>query len=142
MAEKNQSQPLSGSLNAPQTIEEMQKTLRIAKCLQGEPVCVLNERQAPHSGIGDLRKWATGVLKVFGEKAVNFEIGEIICDERSIKNSFAHGLNPFKVEAVRSIKDVIEQGVVFARTKVGREEHYFIAAPVVIENKEDIVTVQ
>ncbi|MBR3426217.1 MAG: hypothetical protein IKG79_09315 [Neisseriaceae bacterium] len=141
MAEKNQSQEVSGNLNALQTIEEMERTLRIAKCLQGEPVCVLNERLAPHSGIGDLRKWATGVLKVFGEKAVNFEIGEIICDERSIKNSFAHGLNPFKVEAVRSIKDVIEQGVVFAQTKVGREEHYFIAAPVVIENKEDIVTI-
>ena len=141
MAEKNQSQEVSGNLNALQTIEEMERTLRIAKCLQGEPVCVLKERLAPHSGIGDLRKWATGVLKVFGEKAVNFEIGEIICDERSIKNSFAHGLNPFKVEAVRSIKDVIEQGVVFAQTKVGREEHYFIAAPVVIENKEDIVTI-
>ena len=145
MAEENKSEEVSGSLsgnlNAPQTIEEKKRTLRIAKCLQGEPVCVLNERLAPHSGIGDLRKWATGVLKVFGEKAVNFEIGEIICDERSIKNSFAHGLNPFKVEAVRSIKDVIEQGVVFAQTKVGREEHYFIAAPVVIENKEDIVTI-
>ena len=145
MAEENKSKKVSGSvsgsLNATATIEEMQRTLRIAKCLQGEPVCVLKERLAPHSGIGDLRKWATGVLKVFGEKAVNFEIGEIICDERSIKNSFAHGLNPFKVEAVRSIKDVIEQGVVFAQTKVGREEHYFIAAPVVIENKEDIVTI-
>ena len=145
MSEENKSEAVSGSLsgnlNTPQTIEERQRTLRIAKCLQGEPVCVLKERLAPHSGIGDLRKWATGVLKVFGEKAVNFEIGEIICDERSIKNSFAHGLNPFKVEAVRSIKDVIEQGVVFAQTKVGREEHYFIAAPVVIENKEDIVTI-
>ena len=36
-------------------IDEMQKTLRIAKCLQGEPVAVLNERLAPHTGMAAVR---------------------------------------------------------------------------------------
>ena len=134
----------SGSLNAPQTIEEMQKTLRIAKCLQGEPVCVLNERQAPQPQpryYAEVEKWAGEIFESWGFKAISPELGRIELTHRSIKDSNAHKLNPFKAEAYRSIKDVIEQGVVFAETKVGKEEHYFIAAPVTIDNEIDLVTV-
>ncbi|MBO7555201.1 MAG: hypothetical protein J6T41_04440, partial [Neisseriaceae bacterium] len=145
MAEENKSKKVSGSvsgnLNAPQTIEEMQKTLRIAKCLQGEPVCVLNERQAPYSGMKDLKVWAKQTFKNWGNAVVSPELGEIILNEKSVDDSVAHGINPFKAEAFRSIKDVIEQGVVVAQTQVGRQDHYFISAPVMIENQVDIVTV-
>ena len=145
MAEKNQSQEVSGNLNAPQTIEEKERTLRIAKCLQGEPVVVLNGRQSPQPQqagyYAAVEKWAIGIFKNWGYKAISPELGEIELSMRSIKNSNAHKLNPFKAEAYRSIKDVIEQGVVFAQTQVGKEEHFFISAPVTIDNQIDLVTV-
>ena len=148
MSEENKSEEVSGSLsgnlNAPQTIEEKKRTLRIAKCLQGEPVCVLNERQAPQpqpKWYAEIEKWAGAIFDSWGNKAINPELGEIELTHRSIKDSNAHKLNPFKAEAYRSIKDVIEQGVVFAQTKVGKEEHYFIAAPVTIDNQIDLVSV-
>ena len=133
----------SGSLNAPQTIEEMERTLRIAKCLQGEPVCVINDRQAPHGqGHSALRKWAKNeVFSHWNYKVISPELGEIVVDENSARDTFAHGLSPFKIEAVRAIKDVIEQGVVFTQTKIEDNDHYFIAAPVTIENQVDIVSV-
>ncbi|MBR1372956.1 hypothetical protein IJ556_00710, partial [bacterium] len=122
-------------------IATIEKDLRIAKCLQGEPVAVLNDRLAPHTGMADIRKWANGVFNAWGNHAVNPELGEIVLDNKSVKNTLGHKISPFKVEAIRSIKEVIEQGVVVSSTQVRREEHFFISAPVTIENKEDIVTV-
>ena len=145
MTEENKSKKVSGSvsgnLNAPQTIEEMEQTLRIAKCLQGEPVCVINDRQAPHKGLAAAREWAGNIFKSFGEKATNPELGEIICDIDSARDTFGHGLSPYKVEAVRSIKDVIEQGVVIAHRQIEDRDHFFISAPITLENQVDIVTV-
>ena len=141
MAEKNQSQEVSGSLNAPQTIEEMQKTLRIAKCLQGEPVCVINDRQAPHKGMKSAKDWANAIFDEWGNKVISPELGEIVVNVHSVNDTFAHGLSPFKIEAIRSIKDVVEQGVVFAQTRVEDRDHYFIAAPITLENQVDIVSV-
>ena len=145
MAEENKSKKVSGSvsgsLNAPQTIEEMQKTLRIAKCLQGEPVCVINDRQAPHLGRAELREWATNIFNNWGNNVVSPELGEVVVDERSARDTFAHGLSPYKVEAIRSIKDVIEQGVVVAHTSIGDRDHYFISAPINLEGQLDLVTV-
>ena len=149
MSEENKSEEVSGSLsgnlNAPQTIEEKKRTLRIAKCLQGEPVVILNGRQSPQPQqagyYAAVEKWAVEIFKNWGYKAISPELGEIELSMRSIKNSNAHKLNPFKAEAYRSIKDVIEQGVVFAQTQVGKEEHFFISAPVTIDNQIDLVTV-
>lgn len=126
-----------------QSVEEKERTLRIAKCLQGEPVCVLNERIAPHGqGHSALRKWAKNeVFSHWNYKVISPELGEIVVDENSARDTFAHGLSPFKIEAVRAIKDVIEQGVVFTQTKIKDNDHYFIAAPVTIENQVDIVSV-
>ena len=145
MTEENKSKKVSGSvsgnLNAPQTIEEMEQTLRIAKCLQGEPVCVINDRQAPHLGRAELREWATNIFNNWGNNVVSPELGEVVVDERSARDTFAHGLSPYKVEAIRSIKDVIEQGVVVAHTSIGDRDHYFISAPINLEGQLDLVTV-
>lgn len=126
-----------------QSVEEKERTLRIAKCLQGEPVCVINDRLAPHGqGHSALRKWAKNeVFSHWNYKVISPELGEIVVDENSARDTFAHGLSPFKIEAVRAIKDVIEQGVVFTQTKIEDNDHYFIAAPVTIEDQVDIVSV-
>ena len=132
---------LSGNLNTPQTIEEMEQTLRIAKCLQGEPVCVINDRQAPHKGMKLAKDWANAIFDEWGNKVISPELGEIVVNVHSVNDTFAHGLSPFKIEAIRSIKDVVEQGVVFAQTRVEDRDHYFIAAPITLENQVDIVSV-
>ncbi|MBQ9619296.1 MAG: hypothetical protein IJR44_02270, partial [Neisseriaceae bacterium] len=121
--------------------QEIKQDLRIAKCLQGEPVCVLNERLAPHKGMASVRQWAVDVFNSWDNKIISPELGEIVVNEKSARDTLGHGLSPFKIEAIRSIKDVIEQGVVVTNTQVRNEDHYFISAPVTIENTEDIVTV-
>ena len=122
-------------------IATMKNDLRIAKCLQGEPVMVLNDRLAPHKGMAELRLWATEIFNAWDNYAISPEIGRIELDKHSVNGSIAHKMNPFKAEAFRSIKSVIEQGVVVSSVIVGRENHFFISAPVMIENKDDIVTV-
>ncbi|MBP5789673.1 MAG: hypothetical protein J6W29_05520, partial [Neisseriaceae bacterium] len=104
-------------------------------------MAVLNDRLAPHTGMAAVRQWAVGVFNAWGNKVVSPELGEIVVNRQSAKDTFEHGLNPFKIEAIRSIKEVVEQGVVFAHTRVEKQEHYFIAAPVTIENQVDIVNV-
>ena len=122
-------------------IATIENDLRIAKCLQGEPVAILNDRLAPHKGMAELRLWATEIFNAWDNHAISPEIGRIELDKHSVNGSIAHKMNPFKAEAFRSIKSVIEQGVVVSSAIVGRENHFFISAPVTIENKEDIVTV-
>ena len=122
-------------------IATIEKDLRIAKVLQGEPVAVLNDRLAPHTGMAELRLWATEIFNAWDNHAISPEIGRIELDKHSVNGSIAHKMNPFKAEAFRSIKSVIEQGVVVSSAIVGRENHFFISAPVTIENKDDIVTV-
>ena len=104
---------------------------------------MINDRLAPHGqGHSALRKWAKNeVFSHWNYKVISPELGEIVVDENSARDTFAHGLSPFKIEAVRAIKDVIEQGVVFTQTKIEDNDHYFIAAPVTIENQVDIVSV-
>ncbi|MBQ9183341.1 MAG: hypothetical protein IJ143_06135, partial [Neisseriaceae bacterium] len=124
-----------------QSVEEKERTLRIAKCLQGEPVCVINDRQAPHKGMKSAKDWANAIFDKWGNKVISPELGEIVVNVHSVNDTFAHGLSPFKIEAIRSIKDVVEQGVVFAQTRVEDRDHYFIAAPITLENQVDIVSV-
>ncbi|MBP3222137.1 MAG: hypothetical protein J6M43_08905 [Neisseriaceae bacterium] len=124
-----------------QSVEEKERTLRIAKCLQGEPVCVINDRQAPHKGMKSAKDWANAIFDEWGNKVISPELGEIVVNVHSVNDTFAHGLSPFKIEAIRSIKDVVEQGVVFAQTRVEDRNHYFIAAPIILENQVDIVSV-
>ncbi|MBR5940873.1 MAG: hypothetical protein IKZ88_06395, partial [Neisseriaceae bacterium] len=139
--EKNKSEEVSGNLKEENRIAEMERTLRIAKCLQGEPVCVINDRQAPHKGMKAAKDWANGIFDGWGNKVISPELGEIVVNVHSVNDTLAHGLSPFKIEAIRSIKDVIEQGVVFAQTRVEDRDHYFIAAPIILENQVDIVSV-
>ena len=134
-------QQVLGNLKEENRIEEKKRTLRIAKCLQGEPVCEINDRQAPHKGMKAAKIWASNLFNAWGNKAVSPELGEIVLNYKSVNDSLAHSISPFKIEAFRSIKDVIEKGVVITQTQVGREDHYFISAPIVLENQTDIVTV-
>lgn len=122
-------------------LDNPEEARRKARVLQGEPVYTVKERTAPQ-GFKALREWAAALFEKAGGKAVNPEEGEILLNERSVRDSIAHGMNPFKAEAFAAIPDVISQGVVI-HEGVNHENgtrYVYISAPVEIEGKDDVVT--
>lgn len=122
-------------------LDDAKEAERKARVLQGEPVYTVKERQAPQ-GFKALREWAAALFEKAGGKAVNPEAGEILLNERSVRDSIAHGMNPFKAEAFAAIPDVISQGVVIHEgvNPENGTRYVYISAPVEIEGKDDVVT--
>ncbi|MDR2430496.1 MAG: hypothetical protein LBD14_06400, partial [Puniceicoccales bacterium] len=66
----------------------------------------------------------------------------VVLNERSVRDSLAHGgANRFKRAAFAVVKDVIEKGRVVLTNEAENESSYYIAAPVRIDNADDIVVV-
>ena len=122
-------------------LDDAKEAERKARVLQGEPVYTVKERQAPQ-GFKALREWAAALFEKAGGKAVNPEAGEILLNERSVRDSIAHGMNPFKAEAFAAIPDVISQGVVIHEgvNPENGTRYVYISAPVEIGGKDDVVT--
>lgn len=122
-------------------LDNPEEARRKARVLQGEPVYTVKECQAPQ-GFKALREWAAALFEKAGGKAVNPEAGEILLNERSVRDSIAHGMNPFKAEAFAAIPDVISQGVVIHEgvNPENGTRYVYISAPVEIEGKDDVVT--
>lgn len=138
--------PSSDKAAKPETLvktalDNPEEARRKARVLQGEPVYTVKERQAPQ-GFKALREWAAALFEKAGGKAVNPEAGEILLNERSVRDSIAHGMNPFKAEAFAAIPDVISQGVVIHEgvNPENGTRYVYISAPVKIEGKDDVVT--
>lgn len=114
-----------------------------AAVLQGPPVASLSGDEAPRAGMQSVRQWATRLFAAQGGLARNPEIGPVVMDARSVRDSMAHGkANPFKYAAFAAVKDVLERGVLVASSTHGRDgESHFISAPVQIAGKDDVVTV-
>ncbi|PAT31890.1 hypothetical protein CLI92_09010 [Vandammella animalimorsus] len=106
--------------------------------LQGPAVAVLEGHDAPH-GYPALREWALAQFQKVGGKATNPEIGDVALDMRAVRDSMAHGMNPFKAEAFAAVAPVIEKGAVVARGEGGKS--VYISAPVKIRGVDDVVTV-
>lgn len=122
--------------------KEEREFRRKAKVLQGKPVYTIDMRTAPQ-GFKALREWAQDIFDKAGNQAANPEIGTVLLNERSVRDSIAHGMNPFKAEAFQAVPDVIAKGAVVHRGEnpENSARYAYISAPVVIEGKEDIVTV-
>lgn len=138
--------PSSDKAAEPETLvktalDNPEEARRKARVLQGEPVYTVKERQAPQ-GFKALREWAAALFEKAGGKAVNPDAGEILLNERSVRDSIAHGMNPFKAEAFAAIPDVISQGVVIHEgvNPENGARYVYISAPVEIEGKDDVVT--
>lgn len=138
--------PSSDKAAKPETLvktalDNPQEARRKARVLQGEPVYTVKERTAPRENKA-LREWAAALFEKAGGKAVNPEAGEILLNERSVRDSIAHGMNPFKAEAFAAIPDVISQGVVIHEgvNPENGTRYVYISAPVEIEGKDDVVT--
>lgn len=138
--------PSSDKAAEPETfvktaLDNPEEAERKARVLQGEPVYTVKERTAPQ-GFKALREWAAALFEKAGGKAVNPEAGEILLNERSVRDSIAHGMNPFKAEAFAAIPDVISQGVVIHEgvNPENGTRYVYISAPVEIGGKDDVVT--
>ncbi|HFC8873438.1 TPA: PLxRFG domain-containing protein [Neisseria meningitidis] len=138
--------PSSDKAAKPETLvktalDNPQEARRKARVLQGEPVYTVKERTAPGENKA-LREWAVALFDKAGGKAVNPEAGEILLNERSVRDSIAHGMNPFKAEAFAAIPDVISQGVVIHEgvNPENGTRYVYISASVEIEGKDDVVT--
>ena len=114
------------------------ESVRKAKVLQGAPVYTVGTRIAPKDNKG-LLEWAAAQFEQAGGKAYHPEIGEVVLDRKSVKNSMAHGMNPFKASAFEAVPAVIEKGVVVARADDGRTSSFFVSAPVRIEGVETVL---
>ena len=111
-----------------------------ARVLQGEPVAVLRGDEAPQ-GYPLLRAWAAKVFRDAGGQAVNPELGAVVLDERAVRDSMAHGMNPFKAAGFAAVKDVLEKGVVVMQATQSNQDSFFVSAPVRIKGADDILTV-
>ena len=75
--------------------------------------------------------------------AVSPEIGDVLLDERAVRDSQGHGrMNRAKAEAFAAVKDVIERGRVVRRVPASDAlDSIYISAPVKIGDVDDVVTV-
>lgn len=109
--------------------------------LDGAPLAQLQTAEAPHQGYAALREWAVSIFADYGFKAIHPELGEVLMDERAVRDSMGHRINPFKAVAFKAVPDVLENGRVVHRETIGELESIYVAAPVRINGVDDIVTV-
>lgn len=117
-----------------------------AKVLQGKAVSVIDESTLDMpkvKGFKAIEKWATNLFEKQGGKAINPTLGEIILNHRSVKDSLAHGkFSPYKNIAFAGVKDVLEKGVIVAVDTIQKsQDSFYISAPVLMNGKENILTV-
>ncbi len=113
----------------------------INRVLTGEPLAILKTSEAPHLGKARLREWAVGIFRDYGFYANNSALGKVLMDERSVRDSIGHSLNPFKAVAFKAVPEVIENGVIAHLERRGDMDSIYISGPVVINGADDIVTV-
>lgn len=109
--------------------------------LDGAPLAQLQTAEAPHQGYAALREWAVSIFADYGFKAIHPELGEVLMDERAVRDSMGHRINPFKAVAFKVVPDVLENGRIVHRVTTGELESIYVAAPVRIDGVDDIVTV-
>jgi hypothetical protein len=118
-----------------------QSDLQKAIILQGAPVAVLEGNEAPQ-GFAAVRAWATNLFEQQGGMANSPELGAVLLDGRAVRDTMAHGkANPYKFSAFAAVKDVLEHGALVHQAVHEGKESFYVSAPVVIDGKDDVVTV-
>lgn len=113
-----------------------------AEILNGPPVATLMSTDAPQGGYVEVAKWAAGIFKQQGGKAVREGLGDVLLDERAARSSLAHGgANKYKKVAFAAVKDVIERGALVHESQSGQEDSFYFSAPVDIDGRINIETV-
>lgn len=115
-----------------------------ARVLQGKPVVSVYEddlNMPKSGGFKAITVWAKELFNAWDNKAINHKLGEVSLNDQSIRDSLAHGFNPYKNIAFASVKSVIEKGSIVAIDTRNGKDSIYISAPVLINGLENIVTV-
>lgn len=113
-----------------------------ANVLQGVPVAEINNVEVNLGSSKERVEWATKIIEPFGGTVHNPELGEIIINRRSVKDTLQHGYqNAVKMKSFYALKDVIEKGVVIAKAKHDKMQSFIISAPVRIDGMDYIANV-
>ena len=111
------------------------------KLLQGESVAKLNGNEFAKDGTPLTTKVTQYYKDKFGGAVTREGLGEVILDERSVKDSMSHGIGRTKSAAFAAVPNIIKDGVVVDTQTNWKDRGYdsaTIAAPVSIGGKDYI----
>jgi hypothetical protein len=112
--------------------------------LQGQPVAELTGNEAPsNAGFKRLREWATALYESapYNGRVFNPELGEVLMDHRSVRDTLAHGMTRLKAAAFAAVPQVLEHGrVVHSEPRNAQTDSFFVSAPVRIAGVNNIIT--
>ena len=111
------------------------------KLLYGESVAKLSGNEFAKDGTPLTTKVAQFYKDKFGGAVTREGLGEVILDERSVKDSMSHGIGRTKSAAFAAVPDIIKDGVVVDTQTNWKDRGYdsaTIAAPVSIGGKDYI----
>lgn len=86
-------------------------------------------------------KWAKKNI----QESIDAAIGEIIINERGIKDSLSHGFSQKKLDSIQALPDVLKSGVLLGSIpdyKGDRIVNHFFAAPIELDNERNILFVR
>lgn len=101
-----------------------------------EAVAKLTGKEFQKDGV-KLTEKVPAYFESIGGIAHNEELGDVILDLESVKDSIAHGVGSLKAAAFMAVKDVIEKGYIFNRESNWKNRGYdtaVIVAPISIDN--------
>ena len=111
------------------------------KLLHGESVAKLSGNEFAKDGTPLTTKVAQFYKDKFGGAVTREGLGEVILDERSVKDSMSHGIGRTKSAAFAAVPNIIKDGVVVDTQSNWKDRGYdsaTIAAPVSIGDKDYI----
>lgn len=133
--EATQEQALSQG-EAQALTESFEKLQRVVDfVLGGEPVATLTGQEFQKSEESLIDRVTRFFAEEYQSKAISPELGEIILNRQSVKDSLAHGIGSKKAAAFAAVRDVIEKGRVFdyqINWKGRNYDTFVIAAPITI----------
>ena len=120
-------------------VEKLRENIQLIGSM--EPVSRLTGSEFQKSG-GKLTDQVGAFFRRLGNRVTRRNFGDVILDERSIKNDIAHGIGRAKAITFAAVPDVIANGqqIDYQENWKGRgKDSYIFAAPVVFGNQRGFV---
>ena len=120
-------------------VEKLRENIQLIGSM--EPVSRLTGEEFQKSG-GKLTDQVGAFFRRLGNRVTRRNFGDVILDERSIKNDIAHGIGRAKAITFAAVPDVIANGqqIDYQENWKGRgKDSYIFAAPVVLGNQRGFV---
>lgn len=124
--------------------KEEQKFAKFKSFLEGKPVVAITGNEFAKSEIPLTKQVSEWFAAKYNGLVHNSEIGDVVLNERGIKDSMAHGFGRKKAAAFATVPDIITNGIVIDEQQNWKRrgyDTYVIAAPVSINNEHHVGTV-